>query len=276
MTDLKKAKNHPDCNQKKQAVTDSGIGYFFKGFELIQLKGIRRFVLIPLLINFLFFSTAFYFIFTELEYYMAILTGWLPSWLNWLSSVLWPMAVITILIIFSFIFSTGANWLAAPFNGLLSEKIELLLLQEKLKDKAVDEPTVNDSMMDIVKDIPRTLDRELQKLTYYLPRAIGFFILLWILPVIGQVMWFLFVAWMMAVQYKDYPFDNHKIPFSAMKQTIKQHKSLSYSFGVSVTVFSMLPLVNLIVMPVAICGATALWVDHYRDDFIDSIVKKNS
>ena len=275
MTHPKKTTNHLNYNQKKQAIADSGMGYFFKGFELIQLKGIRRFVLIPLLINLLFFSTAFYFIFTELEYYMAILTGWLPSWLNWLSSVLWPLAVITILIVFSFIFSTGANWLAAPFNGLLSEKIELLLLKEKVKDNALEELTVNGGMMDIVKDIPRTLDRELQKLTYYLPRAIGFFILLWILPVIGQVMWFLFVAWMMAVQYKDYPFDNHKIPFSVMKQTIQQQKSLSYSFGVSVTVFSMLPLVNLIVMPVAICGATALWVDHYRDDFVDRVVNKN-
>tara|TARA_R110001583_G_scaffold21308_6_gene80913 strand:- start:2667 stop:3479 length:813 start_codon:yes stop_codon:yes gene_type:complete len=270
MTDLKETTKNTKFNQKKQTIADSGMGYFFKGFELIQLKGIRRFVLIPLLINLLFFSVAFYFIFTELEYYMAILTGWLPSWLNWLSSVLWPLAVITILIVFSFIFSTGANWLAAPFNGLLSEKIELLLLKEKVKGKAVEEPTVNGGMMDIVKDIPRTLDRELQKFTYYLPRAIGFFILLWILPVIGQVMWFLFVAWMMAVQYKDYPFDNHKIPFSVMKQTIQQQKSLSYSFGVSVTVFSMLPLVNLIVMPVAICGATALWLDHYRDDFISS------
>jgi CysZ protein len=262
----KESISNTKSNQKKQPIADSGMGYFFKGFELIQLKGIRRFVLIPLLINLLFFSVAFYFIFTELEHYMNILIGWLPSWLNWLSSVLWPLAVITILIIFSFIFSTGANWLAAPFNGLLSEKIELLLLKEK--EKSLEEPTVNDGMMDIVKDIPRTLDRELQKLTYYLPRAIGFFILLWILPIIGQVMWFLFVAWMMAVQYKDYPFDNHKIPFSVMKQTIQQKKSLSYSFGVSVTVFSMLPLVNLIVMPVAICGATALWVDHYRDDFI--------
>ncbi|MBP8159323.1 MAG: sulfate transporter CysZ, partial [Aeromonas sp.] len=24
------------------------------------------------------------------------------------------------------------------------------------------------------------------------------------------------------------------------------------------------PVVNLFVMPVAICGATAMWVDHYR------------
>lgn len=264
MTYRKESQINTPINQKQNTIADSGMGYFFRGFELIQLKGIRRFVLIPLLINLLFFSVAFYFIFLELEHYLTILMGWLPSWLSWLSTVIWPLAVITILIIFSFIFSTAANWLAAPFNGLLSEKIELLLL----KDKNLETATVGGGMMDIVKDIPRTLARELQKLTYYLPRAIGFFILLWILPVIGQVMWFLFVAWMMAVQYKDYPFDNHKIPFSVMKQKIKQHKSLSYSFGVSVTVFAMLPIVNLVVMPVAICGATALWVDHYRDDFI--------
>jgi CysZ protein len=266
MTYPKHRPQNPKYKQTQQAVANSGMGYFLKGFELIQLKGIRRFVFIPLLINLLCFSVAFYFMFMELEHYMTILIDWLPNWLSWLSTVLWPFAVITILIIFSFIFSTAANWLAAPFNGLLSEKIELLLL----KEKSVEIPTVNDSMMDIVKDIPRTLNRELQKLTYYIPRAIGFFILLWILPIIGQVMWFLFVAWMMAVQYKDYPFDNHKIPFTVMKQTIQEQRKLSYSFGVSVAVFSMFPLVNLIVMPVAICGATALWVDHYRDDFIPS------
>ncbi len=256
--------NNTEPNNKQHTIADSGMGYFFKGFELIQLKGIRRFVFIPLLINMVFFSIAFYFIFKELEHYMDILIGWLPTWLDWLSTVLWPLVVVTILIIFSFIFSTAANWLAAPFNGLLSEKIELLLL----KDKQVSIVDNDDGMMGIVKDIPRTLNRELQKLKYYLPRAIGFFILLWILPVVGQVLWFLFVAWMMAIQYKDYPFDNHKIPFSLMKQTLQQKKGLSYSFGVSVTLFSMLPLVNLIVMPVAICGATALWVDHYRDEFI--------
>lgn len=264
MTYQKDTTKKTELNNNQHTITDSGMKYFFKGFELIQLKGIRRFVFIPLLINLLFFSVAFYFMFLELEHYMAMFIEWLPDWLNWLSTILWPLIVITILIIFSFIFSTAANWLAAPFNGLLSEKIELLLLREKYSHEPIDDS----GMIDIVKDIPRTLGRELQKLSYYLPRAIGFFILLWVLPVIGQIMWFLFVAWMMAVQYKDYPFDNHKIPFSVMKQTIQEHRKLSYSFGISVTVFSMVPLVNLIVMPVAICGATALWVDHYRDDFI--------
>lgn len=240
-------------------MAQSGAGYLFKGFELIRLKGIRRFVLIPLLINLILFSCAFYFLYIELEHYMTMIMQWLPNWLNWLSAVLWPLAVITILVIFSFLFSTAANWLAAPFNGLLSEKIESIL---------VGEVAPSGNMLAVVKEIPRTLAREWIKLVYYVPRAIGFFILMWILPVIGQIIWFLFVAWMMAVQYKDYPFDNHKISFPVMKQSLKEHQGLSYSFGISVAIFSMIPIVNLVIMPVAICGATALWVDHYRDNFI--------
>ena len=165
------------------------------------------------------------------------------------------------LIIFSFIFSTAANWLAAPFNGLLAEKIESLLLGRTAEDT---------SMSTVVKDIPRTLVREWKKLAYYIPRAIGFFILMLILPVVGQIIWFLFIAWMMAIQYKDYPFDNHKIPFPVMKKALKSQQGLSFSFGLSVAVFSMIPIINLIIMPVAICGATALWVDHYREDLLSA------
>lgn len=248
-----------NVNPPHNLLAESGAGYLFKGFELIRLKGIRRFVFIPLLINLLLFSFAFYYLYKELEQFMGIVMGWLPSWLAWLNVILWPIAVITILIVFSFLFSTAANWLAAPFNGLLSEKIENILVGDE---------SSNDGMLAIIKDIPRTLGREWTKLVYYIPRAIGFFILLWLLPVIGQIIWFLFVAWMMAIQYKDYPFDNHKIPFHEMKQALKNQQGLSYSFGVTVAIFAMIPIVNLIIMPVAICGATALWVDHYRDDFL--------
>jgi CysZ protein len=247
-------------HDNNQPISQSGARYFLYGFELIRLKGIKRFVFIPLAINLILFSIAFYFIFLELNYYMEIMVQWLPSWLEWLSSLLWPFIVVTILILFSFLFSTAANWIAAPFNGLLSEKIEELLIGRQNK---------NGSAVDIVKDIPRTLSREWQKLAYYLPRLVGFFLLMWLLPVVGQIIWFLFVAWMMAIQYKDYPFDNHKVSFKIMKKELKQNKSLSYSFGITVALFSMIPIVNFIVMPVAICGATALWVDKYREQFVN-------
>ena len=238
------------------AQNQSGASYFFKGFSLIRQKGVRRFVFIPLAINLILFSVAFYYVYLELNTFMQSIMAWLPNWLDWLSVILWPLAVLTVLVMFSFIFSTVANWLAAPFNGLLSEKIEAALSGNEAP---------KGSMFDIVKDVPRTLNREWQKLSYYLPRAIGFFIILCVLPIVGQIIWFLFIAWMMAIQYKDYPFDNHKVPFNQMKDILKQNKRVSYSFGITVAAFSMIPIVNLVVMPVAICGATALWVDYYQD-----------
>ncbi len=247
-------------DNNKTPLANGGAGYFIKGFELIRTPGIRRFVFIPLTVNLILFASAFYFMFLQLESYMLTIEDWLGDSFAWLSSFIWPLAVLFALIIFSFIFSSVANWIAAPFNGLLSEKVEALLTKQSLHDGGA---------LDVVKDIPRTLGREVSKLTYYLPRAIGFFLLYWILPVIGQVLWFLFLAWMMAVQYKDYPFDNHKISFADMRYALKQQQGLSYSFGITTAIFSMIPFINLVVMPVAICGATALWVDHYREDFVD-------
>jgi len=235
---------------------NSGAGYFFKGFDLIKTKGIRRFVFVPLAVNLVIFVFAFYFLYQEMDYYLSQLSALYPDWLPFINYLIWPLVFLAAIVFFSFIFSAVANWIAAPFNGLLSEKMEAALTNQA---------PPSGSAMDIIKDIPRTLSREWCKLKYYLPRAIGFFLIMWILPLIGQIIWFLFVSWMMAIQYKDYPFDNHKVPFNEMKHALQQRKSLSYSFGITVAFFSMVPLINLIVMPVAICGATALWVDHYKN-----------
>ena len=104
----------------------------------------------------------------------------------------------------------------------------------------------DDGFADLIKDIPRMLAREWTKLCYYLPRAIGFFILLWVLPVIGQILWVLFTCWMYAVQYKDYAFDNHKISFKEMKNDLKSKQGLSYGFGFAVMLLTAIPFVNLI------------------------------
>lgn len=244
--------------------TRGGASYFLKGFELIQTKGLRSFVIFPLIINILLFSGAFYYLYLQLDELFNYINGFLPDWLSWLNVILWPIAIVVTLIVFSFIFSSVANWIAAPFNGLLSEKVECYLTGK---------PAPESNFSDLVKDIPRTLSREWTKFAYYIPRAIGCLILFFV-PVIGQtvapVLWFLFSAWMMAIQYCDYPFDNHKRDFNVMKAQLKQDKGCALSFGSMTTLFSMIPIVNFIVMPVAICGATALWVDKYREHHLNN------
>lgn len=239
-------------------IAQSGAGYFFQGFTLIRTPGIRRFVFVPLMVNLILFSFAFYHLSSYISAAIVSLENWLPEGLIWLTYFAEPLLYITALICFSFVFSTVANWIAAPFNGLLSEKIEQHLTGHSIE---------GGSITDVLKDVPRTLSREWRKLVYYLPRALGFFLVLWIIPVFGQVIWFAFVAWMMAIQYCDYPFDNHKIGFNEMRNKLAEHKGKSFSFGLTVTLFAMIPIVNLVLMPVAICGATAMWVDHIRNDY---------
>ncbi|MGL5039105.1 MAG: sulfate transporter CysZ [Aeromonas sp.] len=249
-------------SQPPRPVTESfsGADYFLRGFSLIRQPGIRTFVLIPLIVNFMLFAGAFYALLLQLDGLFVWLHLQIPAWLSWLDYLLWPIALLTILVIFSFIFSSVTNWIAAPFNGLLAEKVEQILTGQPANDSG---------MLDIVKDVPRTFGREWIKLKYYLPKAIGC-ILLFFIPVVGQtvapILWFLFSAWMMAIQYIDYPFDNHKIDFITMRDALKQRRGKCLSFGALVTLFSAIPVVNLFVMPVAICGATAMWVDHYRSE----------
>ena len=237
----------------------SGLSYFMTGFSLIKTKGLKRFVFIPLTVNLLLFSVAFYFLFGEIGEGISWLMSLIPQWLDWLRGVisffLWPLAVLSVLLIFALVFGTLANWIAAPFNGILAEKVERHLTGQSIGD---------DGLLDLIKDVPRMLGREFAKLIWYIPRAVVFLILFLLIPVIGQVLWFMFNAWMMAIQYCDYPYDNHKVPFKVMRAHLGKHKTLCFSFGVGVSLFSLIPLVNFIVMPVAICGATAMWVERLK------------
>lgn len=239
----------------------SGAQYFFKGMSLALQPGTRRFVIFPLLVNILLFGSAFTWVLIQLGDWIDSWMANLPQWLDWLSYLLWPLLAIATLVVFSYFFSTIANWIAAPFNGLLAEHLEA---------KLTGEPTPDTGLKDIFKDLPRIMHREWVKLKYYLPKALGLFILLWI-PAIGQtvgpVLWFLFSAWMMSIQYADYPFDNHKVPFTTMRDALKVKRGKSLSFGSLVMLFTMTPLLNLIVMPIAVCGATAMWVDNYREQY---------
>ena len=70
-----------------------GMEYFFSGFKLISQKGLKRFVLIPLLINILLFGSSLFFLFGWLSDGFNAVTAMLPEWLSWLEWLMWPIAV---------------------------------------------------------------------------------------------------------------------------------------------------------------------------------------
>ncbi len=236
----------------------SGLGYFLAGAKLIVQPGLRQFVLLPLLANIIIFSLALWAAVRQIGYLNDWLEQGLPDWLGWLSWLIWPLAILALLLCIALLFGTLANWIAAPFNGLLAERVEQHLTGQPLPDTR---------LAALIQDLPRIFKREWLKLKYYLPKALGCLVLFFI-PVVGQtlapVLWFVFGAWMMGIQYCDYPFDNHKIPFNTMRQALGQQRITTLGFGAVVTLFTTIPLLNLVVMPIAVCGATLMWVEQHR------------
>ncbi len=236
-----------------------GFYYFRQGYRLLNLPGVRSYAIVPLIINVLLLSGAFYWLYSMLQQQIPMWLSHLPASLHWLYYVFWPLAVLSLFIIFGYFFSTLANLVAAPFCGLLAERVEQHLTGHALPDT---------SWFALIKDLPRIMRREWQKLAYYLPRVMGL-LLLHFVPVIGPLLspllWLLFGAWMMAIQYCDYPFDNHRVNFSVMRHTLRKDRLLHFQFGGMVSLFTLIPIVNLTIMAAAVCGATAIWVDRYRE-----------
>ncbi|WP_101759743.1 sulfate transporter CysZ [Oceanicoccus sp. KOV_DT_Chl] len=237
-----------------------GFNYLVQGFELIRKPGIRLFVIAPLLINTLIFGLLINYSFTQFGTWIDWAIDWMPQWLDFLRWILWPVAVILILTVVMYSFSIVANLIASPFNGLLAEKTEELLTGKEVVGY--------ETTLQALLSFPKSISREISKLLYYLPLALLVLIISFI-PVINvaaPVLWFLLGSWMMVIQYCDYPMDNHQQSFAAMKKAIKMQRMTSLGFGAGVMVGTMIPIINFIIMPIAVCGATAYWTEQLQQN----------
>ena len=230
----------------------AGLGYMSAGFGLLRRPGLRRFVAVPLLINILLFAGLIWWAYGWVDGFSRYLTGWLPEWLSWLNYVVLPVFVLTSLVIIFYGFSIVANLIAAPFNGLLAEAVECELTGK----------TLDSGWRQVLADVLPSLFSELRKLAYFALRAIPL-LLLMLVPLVNvgaSVLWVLFGAWMMTVQYMDYPMANHRLFFKEQRARLRKRPLLAWSFGGLVMLFTMIPLLNFFVMPAAVAGATLMWV----------------
>ncbi len=229
--------------------------YAIKGFNLIRRPGLRRYVLIPLLVNIVLFSGA---IWLSAGYFDAYMAELLPQGYDWLEWLLWPLFAVAMLLTMFYTFTLVANLICAPFNGLLAEKVEMELTGTTGGDDT--------TLMQALKDSPTALWNELRKLGYFLVRAIPLLILFLIpgLNLLAPFLWIAFSASLLAKEYLDYPMANHGYSFDQQRDILEQHRIGSLSFGASIMVLTLIPVVNFMVMPLAVAGATALYLARIK------------
>ena len=240
----------------------SAMGYVGVGARLVRTPGLRRFVWVPLAINMLVFGGLGWWLY-------GLSTGWIASWSLFESFADWKIFralafllkwVFTVVLFFglAYAFTLLANLVGAPFNGLLAERVEAHLLGEA-SDPA---PT----WLSLIKSLPRLLGSEVRKLLYLLVWMVPLLILQFIpvFNIAAPVLIFLFGAWMFALEYFDYPMGNHGLLFKDVRRALRGQRRSALGFGVVVAALSLVPILNLFIMPVAVAGATAMYVDHFR------------
>lgn len=234
-----------------------GATYLRRGFRLIVQPELRRYVVIPILVNVLVFSMV---IGIGIYSYDLLLDALLPDgsgwWMELARTLLWLLFVMIGGVIVYFTFTVFANLIAAPFNGLLAERVE------RLSSSATSAHPASKTWL---ANAAGAVANELRKLFHYL-LLLAFGLVLWWVPVVNlaaPIYWVIVAVWMSALEYLSYPMENHGIGFREARKKLRQRRLLSLGFGASVVVVSFIPLVNFLVMPAAVAGATLMWREHW-------------
>ena len=243
-----------NINQTTQKISlVTAISLIFDGISLALKKEFRAFVLIPILINLVLFSVLGYVLFYYIKELIFDIFNTFPDWLVFVAYILSALLVIALLIAGCYFFSTVATIIASPFYGILADKVELYLNNTQGIDMSV---------TDLIKDIPRILLREGRKQLFFLPLAL-LCLLISLVPVLNFVspfFWFALTSWMGCLQYADYAYDNHHVSFKDMQQDLKDNYVSSFTLGATVSIALLIPIVNLLIPPAAVCAGTKYYL----------------
>ena len=140
--------------------------YLLKGISLLLQPGIRRYVIMPLLVNFIIFALFIIFGISQFSQLIEHYLPDLPQWLQWIEWLLWPLFIAGFIATGFFFCLMVASLIAAPFNGFLAEAVE-----RKLRP---DIPATNSTMMAAAHTIGPALVSEVRKFSYFIIRALRY------------------------------------------------------------------------------------------------------
>lgn len=229
--------------------------YFQQGWKLIQHKAVRGFIVWPLAINtFLFISISTY-AYGEMAYWIELWVSSLPSWLAFLASIIKLLAIIFLLFIAMFSFAILNTLISAPFYCLVAEQVATVL-----QHPVPDTPMTLHALCQLGG---RSIHREIQKMMYYVPRTLILIVISFIpgIHVISPILWSIWGAWMLSIQFIDYAADNDMISATRVRHLLSQEKINALLFGGLIMIGMLIPVVNIVMGVVAVAAATVYWID---------------
>ena len=233
-----------------------GVAAPFQALPLLFKPGIRTYAFLPLCLTILVLSSASYFLSSTIDSTFSMVA---PNWPGWMSSVI-SWAISSLISIWVSFFLLGfINFLSCPFNSLLSSKVLVYL------SKSSERMNNTTTLLIDVKESVSALKAEVRKVFYYVKFA-AIILLLSLIPginIFSPLLWVVFGAWMLTIEYLDYPFSNDHVIFPESLKTMADQKATCLGFGLAITAIALIPVLNWLTVAIGVVGATAL----YRNNF---------
>lgn len=222
--------------------------------------GLWKFVVLPALINVLLFGLALYLLlprvgtvidWLQVDVHLSFGPQWFGTGIEYFLTAIFGILAVVAAYIFVLLFGGIA---ASPFNDLLSERTERLLLRQ-------DEAEHRDEMA--IWGILRGISASIFMLISYL------FFMFWVLlfnlipgigPPLATILGTVLSALFLAVEYSDAPIDRRGGGLRRKFEAVEGHRTLSVGFGLGASLLLWIPLLNFLTIPIAVAGGTALGI----------------
>ncbi len=216
--------------------------------------------LLPLVLNIALFSLMYWMIF-------SMLPGWLDQWLphqeGWLWAVLYYVVLVLVVILALtagvYLFSSVGRILAAPFLEILTRKTEEL---------ATGSPAPEGPAW--LSSIARVAWQETVKLFIYAGVLLALMLLSLIMPLVGggpsAVLAWLVTVFFLAMEFLDYPLERRGLSLGQKAKATWDTTPGWLGFGCAVFVLGIVPVLNMVMLPLSAVGGTLFFLDLQTQD----------
>lgn len=238
----------------------TGFGYFFQGARLVWHPKLRRYLLVPLLVNIVLFVVLTGALIRYFGIFNADTISGMPSWLKPFADALYIIFGLLLLMVYGYGFNMITNIIAAPFYGKLAEQTEYVLTGSTPPPEPMG------------KMVRRVMGREMQKLFYFLSRGLLIFLLVIfvgtipLVNILAPLIGLAWSVWSMSIQYVDYPADNNQYDFRSLRRRLWRSPMSTTGLGSIIMASSVVPFINIFAMPAAVAGGTIFWLNELREE----------
>ncbi|HPB83847.1 MAG TPA: EI24 domain-containing protein [Spirochaetota bacterium] len=238
-----------------------GAGAPFRSIiTVIRQKGLLRHFVIPFFLNILVLGLIFFLSFYFLSDFLNSLLPRGDAWyLQALRFIISPILAVLLIILTALMYSITGSIIIAPFNDIISAKVESHITGESIDDTF--------SLSGIIDDILR-ITANIIKLLIIITVFQITMLLINIIPLAGSVLYaavsFISAMFFLGFQFFDFPLERRRMVFREKLKVLWKFKFTTIGLGVGFFLISIVPVIGFLGLNLGAVGATLLYVDHIK------------